>query len=110
MSATIHLTRRGGLGPGCARPLQVLIDGKKAEPIKCAETRVYTVSAGAHRLQVKQDFCASEEFALRLEEGATQALECGCFVEGPVFFLFIVWFWRTLVPGRLFYVRRATGR
>jgi hypothetical protein len=111
MSATIRLTRVGSNpGPGSLRPLQVLVDGKKVDQIKLGETKTLTVPAGNHRVQVKQDFSASDPITLKLEEGATQALECGSLVEGVMFFLFIVWAWRVFVPGKLFYLKRKSGR
>lgn len=110
MPATITLARSSGLGPGCARPLQVLIDGKKAGSIKAGETTQYPVSAGAHRVQVKQDLSPSDEVTVRVDEGAVQALECGCYVEGWRFFFFILWVWRVLIPGKLFYLRRKPAR
>jgi len=88
----------------------VLIDGKKAEPIKLGETKTYTVPAGDHRVQVKQDISASDPVTLRLEDGATQALECGCFVKGLMFLLIVIWAWRVFVPGKLFYLKRKSGR
>ena len=110
MSATIRLTRRAGIGPGCARPLQVLVDEKKVAPIRAGETVDYRVEPGRHRVQVKQDWCASTELTLSFEDASTASLECGCFVEGWTFIFIVYWAWRTLVPGKLFWVKRKSGR
>lgn len=110
MAATIKLTRTSGMEPGCARPLQVYIDGKKSQPIKAGETRSYTVTPGPHRIQVKQDFSASLELKLPTEDGAIHALECGSYVRGWQIVFFLLWTWRVFAPGKLFYLRRKSGR
>ena len=111
MGATIRLTRVGAkLGPGSMRPLQVLIDGKRADQITLGETRTIAVTAGNHRVQVKQDLSASDPLALRLAEGETQALECGSYIRGLLFFCFVLWLWRVFVPGKLFYLKRKASR
>jgi hypothetical protein len=110
VSATIRLSRVGGFGPGSLRPLQVLVDGKKVADIKLGETKSITVAPGNRRVQVKQDFCASDPVSLRLEDNVTQAMECGCFIAPPLFFFIPFWAWRTFVPGKLFYLKRKAGR
>ncbi len=110
MGATIRLSRSGAMSPGCLRPLQVLVDQKKVQPIKAGETQEYVVMPGVHRIQVKQDFSPSTELRVSVEEGAAKALECGSFIEGWKTFFFIFWTWRVLVPGKLFYVREPGRR
>lgn len=111
MAATIKLTRTSGMEPGIMRPLQVLLDGKKAAPIRAGETKLYPVTPGAHGVRVKQDLSASLELKVSVEEGAAVSLECGCQVRGwwtPIFILW--WAWRVFVPGKLFYLKRKPGR
>lgn len=109
MATMIRLTRSGRVGPGCVRPFQVMIDGKRVEPIGGGKTNQYPVQSGRHRLQVKQDFYRSDELTVLVEEGAVTDCECGCYVEGWQFFMLIFWVWRALVPGKLFYVRKKSG-
>jgi hypothetical protein len=110
MSATIRLTRGAGMSPGVARPLQVLLDGKKVAPIKAGQTVEYRVEPGHHRLRVKQDCCASTELTLTMADASTVALECGCFIQGWKLFLIVLWAWRVFVPGKLFWLKRKSGR
>jgi hypothetical protein len=89
--------------------LQVLVDGKVVGLIKSGETRDFPVPPGRRRVQVRQDFLRSDELAVSADDGGVCVLECGSYVEGWTFFIILFWLWRTLVPGKLFYVRRKTG-
>lgn len=62
----IELTRPPGYRVDRGRDYRVDIDGQKVGSIKLGETKVFTVSAGAHELQLKQDWASSEKLQVDL--------------------------------------------
>lgn len=107
--ATITLSRPKDFSAGCARPLKVLVDGREMGTIAAGERLALQVSPGRHRVQVRQDTVRSDECPVTVEEGASRSLECGSYIRGWMMLFIILWFWRPLVPGKLFFVK-ATGR
>ncbi len=107
MGATLRLTRRGGMSPGCARVLKVELDGKMVQPIGAGKSVDYPLGPGGHRIRVKQDWLWSEQATFQVKDGDVAPMDCGCLVEGWITLLIPFWFWRTLVPRTLWFVRRA---
>jgi hypothetical protein len=77
--AEIELTRPTGYRVDHGREYRVDIDGQKVGSIKIGETKVFTLPAGRHELQLKQDWGASEKLRVELGDSIGRNL---CVLQG----------------------------
>lgn len=66
--AEIELIRPNGYRVDRGREYRVDIDGQKVGNIKTGETKVFSLSPGAHEVQLKQDWASSEKLQVDLDD------------------------------------------
>jgi hypothetical protein len=74
--AKIRLTRPAGYRVDSGREYRVVVDREKVGSIKVDETKVFTVFAGPHEFQLKQDWASSEK--LRVDRGDSDQAQFVC--------------------------------
>lgn len=75
--AEIVLKRPTGYRVDRRRSYRVFIDGEKVGAIDVGDTKVFTVAAGQHELQVKVDWATSEKANVEVGDGDQVEFVCG---------------------------------
>ncbi|MFM2359222.1 MAG: hypothetical protein RLY16_1215, partial [Bacteroidota bacterium] len=80
-SITIHRTNEYH---NRLRPYQLILDGKKIGIIENGQIRTLQVTAGAHAIIAKIDWCSSQAFEFNIEAGEQQQVTLGIFPAAKI--------------------------
>lgn len=88
------LLRRARTFTDRARNYQVYVDGRHVGEVAHGRESRFTVAPGAHRIQLKLDWCSSGQVPVRIAAGEECMMDCGNNVGGSFFGIFIYTFFK----------------
>lgn len=91
--STILLRRARGMHD-LIRDYKVFLDDREVAHISHGGECRFTVAPGAHRIQLRIDWCSSPELRVHVGEGEEFIMDCGNNVSNPLAVLVYITLWR----------------